>query len=88
MVQGASTAISGSDAMPQYTMISTNPAETIEFPGADAASALYVANYRRFAEADVYEGDRYIFTLRRSGAIGACWTVLTRDDASLPLPRN
>lgn len=65
--------------MPKYKLVSTNSAETIEFPGLDAASALHVANDRRLAEADVFEGERYIFTLRRNGPIGACWTILNRQ---------
>jgi hypothetical protein len=55
--------------MPLFRVVSTTPPETLggEFYGADADEAFNVARRSRLAEAELWQGREYIFTLRRPG---------------------
>jgi hypothetical protein len=58
--------------MPLFRLVSTAPPETlaVEFYGADADAAFNVARRSRLAEAELWQGREYLFTLRRHDARG------------------
>lgn len=73
--------------MRHYRLISAlDPQHCIEFPGLDAGAALNVACARGLDDADLFEGDRYILSIRRRGAVSSCWTIFSRTIGPKPQP--
>jgi hypothetical protein len=58
--------------MPLFRLVSTTPPETlaVEFYGTDADEAFNVARRSRVAEAELWQGREYLFTLRWHGQDG------------------
>lgn len=64
--------------MPRYKLVPKGDHEPAYFEGIDPSAALNVARFRQYAEADVFEGDTYLFTLRHGGAMASVWTIEKR----------
>jgi len=67
--------------MPNYRLVFAGQGNrgprTIEFDGADAAEALLIAQ-RHQSPAQLWEDDRHLCTLHRSGSDGELW-IISRD---------
>jgi hypothetical protein len=66
--------------MPLFRFTSPHhPGEAIEFYGADVGKSLEVASRVPFAEADLSEDGKYLFTFRKEAAPGApYWCIFER----------
>ena len=49
----------------------------LELHALDAGAVLHILSRRQWSEADVYQGDEYLFSLRV--AQGGFWTIFQRD---------
>lgn len=52
----------------------------VEFDGHDPAAALNIVTQRMFTVADVYEEERYLFTLRRNGVEHDFWSITVKAE--------
>lgn len=67
--------------MPRYKLVPKGGHDPAFFESIDASTALNVARFRQYTEADVFEGDTYLFTLRHGGAMASVWTIEKRLEA-------
>lgn len=66
--------------MPLFRLISTahNEALAVEFYDIDAAGAIDAARRARMVQADLWQGDRYLFTLTQQNSDPNFWTIFRK----------
>lgn len=71
--------------MTHYRLIpSADPDAFIDYEGFDPSSSLNIASVRHIEEADLYQDEKYLFSLRMNGAQGGCWIIHRRPELTKP----
>src|SRR5262245_33203779 len=70
--------------MPMFRLVSTaaGQALSVDYFGMNAAGVLNIAKQSRLAEADLWQENQYLFTLRRQPGCKDLWTIFRRPELS------
>lgn len=71
--------------MPWFQLLPTQPlgAKPVDFCDENAAGAIKEAERARFAEAELWQEGRYLFTLRRANDGSRFWTIYREANDAL-----
>ena len=67
--------------MPRFKLVSTECAsQSVGFEGLDASCAIEVAAQSPMEEADLWQDDKYLYTMRKQGNAGDFWVIYRKID--------